>query len=350
MNASSKTLREVAQFVEGEVEGEADAPVRGIASLEAADKTQLSYFANPRYKKALLGTRALAVLAREDAPSVEGMNWIRVANPALAFARIADWFCPRTQWPPGVDATARVHPEAEVHPSACIMANVVISKGAVVGAHSVLFPGVFVGESARLGEACWLYPNVVVMERVLLGNRVTLHAGAVVGADGFGYVFDSKRGMHVKVPQVGIVRIEDDVEIGAGSCIDRATDGETFIGRGTKIDNLVQIGHNVRIGPLGLICGQAGIAGSTTIGKGVVLAGQVGIADHLSVGDRVVATAQTGISRDVKEDALVSGFGAFRHSDWLRLVLSAHKLPELLKEVSRLKRRLENLEKEEQPS
>jgi len=349
MNSSTKTLGEVAEFLEGEVEGDPQAQAAGVASLESADKTQLSYFADPRYKKALLGTRALAVLARKDAPHVEGMNWIRVENPALAFARLADWFFPRPGWPSGIDAMARVHPKAQVHPSACIMSNVVIGKGAVVGARSVLFPGVFVGEDAKLGEECWLYPNVVVMERMLLGNRVTLHAGAVVGADGFGYVFDAKQKAHVKVPQVGIVRIEDDVEIGAGSCIDRATHGETVIGRGTKIDNLVQIGHNVRIGPLGLVCGQVGIAGSVTIGAGVVLAGQVGIADHLTLGDRVIATARTGIGRDVEEGALVSGFSAFRHSDWLRFMLSAHKLPELLKEVNRLKQRLETLEKKDTP-
>jgi len=349
MNAFTKTLGEIAQFLEGEVEGDSQARVTGVASLESADKTQLAYFADPHYKKALLGTRALVVLARKDAPHVEGMNWIRVANPSLAFAQVAAWFYPRAQWPSGVDAMARVHPEAQVHPGACVMANVVIGKGAVVGARSVLFPGVFVGEGAQLGEECWLYPNVVVMERMLLGNRVTIHAGAVIGADGFGYVFDAKQKAHVKVPQVGIVRIEDDVEIGAGSCIDRATIGETVIGQGTKIDNLVQIGHNVRIGPLGLICGQVGIAGSVTIGAGVVLAGQVGVADHLKIGNRVTATAQSGIGRDLEDGALVSGFNAFRHPDWLRFMVSAHKLPELLKEVNRLKQRLEKLEKKETP-
>jgi UDP-3-O-[3-hydroxymyristoyl] glucosamine N-acyltransferase len=349
MNSFSKTLGEIAEFAEGEVEGDAHLEVRGVSGLKSADETQLSYFADARYRKALLGTRALAVLARKDAPPREGMHWIRVDNPALAFARIADWFYPRTEWPPGVDAMARIHPEAQVHPSACVMANVVIDKGAVVGARSVLFPGVFIGEGVCLGEECWLYPNVVLREKVRVGNRVTIHAGAVVGADGFGYVFDAERKMHVKVPQVGIVRIEDDVEIGACSCIDRATDGETVIGRGTKIDNLVQIGHNVRLGPLGLVCGQVGIAGSVTIGAGVVLAGQVGIADHLEIGNRVIATARTGIGRDVEDGALVSGFSAFRHADWLRFMLSAHKLPEVLKEVSRLKRRLEKLEKGETP-
>jgi UDP-3-O-[3-hydroxymyristoyl] glucosamine N-acyltransferase len=349
MNSFTKTLEEVAQFAEGEVEGDPQAPIAGVASLKSADKTQLSYFADPRYKKALLGTRALAVLAQKNAPHVEGMNWVRVANPALAFARIAAWFHPRAQWPSGVDAAAHVHPEAQIHPSACVMANVVICKGAVVGARSVLFPGVFVGEGARLGEECWLYPNVVLRERVLLGNRVMIHSGSVVGADGFGYVFDAQQKAHVKVPQVGIVRIEDDVEIGACSCIDRATSGETVVGQGTKIDNLVQIGHNVRIGPLGLICGQVGIAGSVTIGAGVVLAGQVGVVDHLEIGNRVTATAQAGISRDVEDGALVSGFGTFRHADWLRFMLSAHKLPELLKEVNRLKRRLEKLETKDSP-
>ncbi|MCL2011690.1 MAG: UDP-3-O-(3-hydroxymyristoyl)glucosamine N-acyltransferase [Cystobacterineae bacterium] len=349
MKAFSKTLGEIAQFIGGKIEGEAQAQVKGVANLESADQTQLSYFASPRYKKALLSTRALAVLARENAPPIEGMNWIRVANPTLAFAQVAHWFNPRPQWPPGIDASARVHPEAQIHPSACLMANVFVDKGAVVGARCVLFPGVFIGEGAKLGEECWLYPHVVLREGVLLADRVTLHAGAIIGADGFGYVFDVEQKKHTKIPQLGIVRIEDDVEIGAGSCIDRATHGETLIGRGTKIDNLVQIGHNVRIGPLGLICGQVGIAGSVTIGEGVVLAGQVGIADHLSIGNRVIASAQSGIARNVEDGALVSGFNAFRHADWLKFMLSAHKLPELLKEVNRLKRRLEELEKKELP-
>ncbi|MCL2625920.1 MAG: UDP-3-O-(3-hydroxymyristoyl)glucosamine N-acyltransferase [Cystobacterineae bacterium] len=348
MNAS-KTLGEIAQRIGGEVEGDVHAVVGGVASLESAGKTQLSYFASPRYRKALLGTRALAVLARKDAPPVEGMNWIRVPNPALAFAQVAAWFHPRAPRPPGTDASARIHPSAQVHPSACIMANVFIDKGAVIGAHSVLFPGVFIGEGVVLGESCWVYPNVVLMEGVVVGHRVTLHAGVVLGADGFGYAFDAEQKAHVKIPQVGIVRIEDDVEVGAGTCIDRATTGETVIGRGTKIDNLVQIGHNVHIGPLGLICGQVGIAGSVKVGAGVVLAGQVGIADHLTIGNRVMVSAQTGIGRDVEDGAQVSGYSGFRHVDWLKFMLSAHKLPELLKEISRLKRRLEELEKKEDP-
>ncbi|HZX43913.1 MAG TPA: UDP-3-O-(3-hydroxymyristoyl)glucosamine N-acyltransferase, partial [Myxococcaceae bacterium] len=220
----------------------------------------------------------------------------------------------------------------------------VVEAGAVVGPRSVLWPGSYLGEGSRLGEDCVLQPGAVVREHCVLGNRVLLQPGVVVGSDGFGFAFDPAGPAHVKVPQVGTVRIEDDVEVGAGSCIDRATTGETVIGRGTKIDNLVQIAHNVRVGPLSILCAQVGISGSTEVGSSVVLAGQVGIVGHVRVGDGARVAAQSGVPHDLPPGATFSGSPAVEHSLWLRQSAALKQLPELLREVRELRARVAALE------
>jgi UDP-3-O-[3-hydroxymyristoyl] glucosamine N-acyltransferase len=232
-----------------------------------------------------------------------------------------------------------------VDPSATLMANVVVEPGAKVGARSVLYPGTYVGHDATIGEDSTLYSNVTVRERCVVGSRVILHPGAVIGADGFGFAFNPEGPEHYKIPQAGIVRIEDDVEIGANSCVDRATVGETSIGKGTKIDNLVQIAHNVKIGQLTIICAQAGVAGSVQIGSGVVLAGQVGIVNHLKIGDMVKVSAKAGVMHDVEDGVSVGGSPAVEHKTWLRAQAAARELPETLKELRALRRRIEELEK-----
>ncbi|HZN92647.1 MAG TPA: UDP-3-O-(3-hydroxymyristoyl)glucosamine N-acyltransferase, partial [Myxococcales bacterium] len=214
------------------------------------------------------------------------------------------------------------------------------------------YPGAYVGEGAAVGEDCVLHPSSSVLRGCILGARVILHASSVIGSDGFGYAFDAEgaRGPeHFKIPQVGIVRVEDDVEVGACSCVDRATLGETVIGRGTKIDNLVQIAHNVKVGPLALICAQAGVAGSSELGAGVVLAGQVGVVGHLRVGDMAKIGAQSGVARDVPDGAVLSGSPAFDHKAWLKSSAAYEQLPELLREIRALRRRVEALEKERSP-
>jgi UDP-3-O-[3-hydroxymyristoyl] glucosamine N-acyltransferase len=240
-----------------------------------------------------------------------------------------------------------VHPEAVVHPEATVMSGATVEKGARVGQKAVLFPGVYVGEGASVGDGSLLYPNVVVREGCQVGARCILHAGAVIGADGFGFALDLEVPEHFKIPQAGTVRIEDDVEIGACSCVDRATLGETVIGRGTKIDNLVQVAHNVRIGPLSIVCAQAGISGSAEIGSGVVLAGQVGVVGHIRVGDMARVGAQSGVAHDVPDGATVSGSPAYDHREWLKASAAAPQLAALLREVRQLRRRVDVLEGDE---
>ncbi len=328
----------------GEVLGDGAVQIRGVSGLEEAGPGDLSFYGSPRYRKAALATKASAVLVGADVPDRKDLAYVRVANPHLAFARISALFHPRPTFSPGVAPGAHVHPEAAVHPLATVMAGATVERGAQVSAKAVLFPGVFVGEGASVGEGALLYPNVVVRERCVVGARVILHPCVVVGADGFGFALDMEVPEHFKVPQAGIVRIEDDVEVGACSCIDRATTGETLIGRGTKIDNLVQVAHNVRIGPLSIVCAQAGISGSAEVGMGVVLAGQVGVVGHIRVGDMAKVGAQSGVAHDVPDGATVSGSPAFDHREWLRASAAYGKMAGVMKELQRLRKRVEQLE------
>ena len=347
-----RSLAELAAHVGGIVEGDGRVRIAGLASLEAAGPGELSFYGNPRYRKELRTTRASAVLLPPDEPVTrKDVAWVRVASPHLAFARLLSLFHPGPRLTPGVHLRAEVHPSARVDPTATVMALAVVEADAVVGPRTVLWPGSYVGEGSRLGEDCVLQPGAVVRERCTLGNRVLLQPGVVVGSDGFGFAVDPQGPAHVKVPQVGTVRIEDDVEVGAGSCIDRATTGETVVGRGTKIDNLVQIAHNVRVGPLSIVCAQVGISGSTEVGQGVVLAGQVGIVGHVHVGDGARIAAQSGVPHDVPAGATFSGYPAVERALWLRQAAALKQLPELLREVRELRARVAALEsnKDESP-
>ena len=340
-----RSLAELAGQVGGTVEGDGGLRIRGLASLEEAGPGELSFYGNPRYRKQLATTRASAVLLPPGEKVVRSdVAWVRVPSPHLAFARLLSLFHPGPRPAPGVHPHAEVHPSARVDPSATVMALAVVDARAVVGARSVLWPGTYLGEGSRLGEDCVLQPGAVVREHCVLGDRVLLQPGVVVGSDGFGFAYDPAGPAHVKVPQVGTVRVEDDVEVGAGSCIDRATTGETVIGRGTKIDNLVQIAHNVRVGPLSIVCAQVGISGSTDVGQGVVLAGQVGIVGHVHVGDGARIAAQSGVPHDVPPGATISGYPAVEHALWLRQSAALKHLPELLREVRELRARVAALE------
>ena len=344
-----KTVADIAALVGGQVDGDAGLVITGVSGLEAAQPGQLSFYGNQKYKAALEATRASAVLVPDDAPARGGRTWVRVKNPHLAFARVAQVFHPKKQHAPGVSPQAFVHPEAKVDASATVMAHASVAKGAVVGARAVLYPGAYVGEDARIGDDTVLSPNVAVMDRCVVGQRCLLHAGAVVGADGFGFALDLSVPEHVKIPQAGIARLEDDVELGACTCVDRATTGETVIGRGSKVDNLVQVGHNSVVGPLSILCAQAGLSGTTTLGQGVVLAGQVGVAGHLRIGDLAKVGAQAGVMNDVDDGATVLGAPAMPHKDFLRSAALFAKLPELNRELRELKKRFEQLEKEKTP-
>jgi len=342
---SARPLAELAAHVGGTVRGDGSLLIRGVEGLSEAGPEDLSFYGSPRYREALLATRAAAVLVPVDeALPRADVTLVQVPDPHLAFARISQLFHPLDRASPGISPQASVHADARVHPTASVMAFAVVEAGAEVGPGAVLHPGAFVGRSARIGAQSVLHPSVTVRERCLVGDRVILHASAVVGADGFGFAFDPEVGAHVKVPQAGIVRIEDDVEVGACSCIDRATTGETVIGRGTKIDNLVQVAHNVRVGPHSLICAQAGISGSAELGAGVILAGQVGVVGHLRIGDGARVVAQSGVVHDVEPGATLAGSPAIDQRAWLRLSAALPRLSELLREVRALRARVSALE------
>jgi UDP-3-O-[3-hydroxymyristoyl] glucosamine N-acyltransferase len=345
---SPRPLGELAAFVGAKVIGDGELLIHGVGSLEDAGPDRIAFLHNARYRQAFAATRAGAVLV--SAKDAEIPDRPRAAllvsdNPYLAFGRLSTLFHGAAKAVPGRHPQAVIEPSASVHPEAQIGALAYVGASASIGARTVLHPGAIVEAHARLGDDCLIYPCAVVREGCVLGDRVILQPGAVVGSDGFGYAFDATTKSHVKVPQVGIVRLEDDVEIGANACIDRATLGETLVGRGTKVDNLVQIAHNVRTGPHCVLCAQAGIAGSTTLGAGVILAGQAGLTGHIEIGDGARIGAQAGVPNDVPAGATHTGYPAQPLAEWLRSAAALRRLPELLKETQALRKRVEELER-----
>ncbi len=339
-------LAELAERVGAELRGNPDLEITAVAPLDQAGPGEVSFLANPKYRAQLAESRAGAVLVAPG-DAVPGRACLVSANPYLAFARAVALLHPEHRPAAGVAPGAQVHPEAELDPEVAALPGCVVAEGARVGAGTVLYPGVYLGRGARVGRDCLLHANAVVRERCVLGDRVILQPGAVVGSDGFGYARDGAR--QVKIPQVGIVVLEDDVEVGAGTTIDRAALGETRIGRGTKIDNLVQVGHNVRVGEDCLLVAQAGVAGSTRLGNRVVLAGQVGVAGHIGIGDGAMVGAQSGVASDLPPGAAVSGSPAFDHREWLKAQPVLRRLPELRRQVQELERKVRELEGNPRP-
>lgn len=277
-----------------------------VASLADANPGDLSFFANPKYINALRKTRATAVFLPESFTEEIPALALFVSDPASAFAQILPLFTPNpVVRESGIHPTAVISPLAEIDDSCSIGAHVVVEQGVKIGAGGIIEAQCFIGQETSLGDNCHLHPNVTVRERCHIGNRVTLHCGVVVGADGFGYEF--RDGKQQKIPQTGIVQIDDDVEIGANSTIDRARFGRTWIQRGTKIDNLVQIGHNVTIGEHCILCAQVGISGSTRIGNYVTLAGKVGLSGHIEIGDQVMIGAMSGLAKNVPPKTIMFG-------------------------------------------
>jgi len=339
-----KTLQELATLVGGSVTREPPLAISGVNTLDDARSGEISFVANPKYVSRLATTRAAAVVCGADVAPKSPVPAIVVADPAMAFLKIAELFAPREPRPPaGVHPTAFVHPKATVSKDATVGPCSVVEEGASVGARTILDAQVYVGRDATIGDDCRLHPQTTVRERCLLGNRVILQPGAVIGSDGFGYV--TVNGVHRKIPQSGIVVLEDDVEIGANSTIDRARLDKTIIKRGAKIDNLCQVAHNVVVGEGSLFAAQAGVAGSTRLGKYVILAGQVGVIGHLDVPDGTIVTAQSGLGHSPEKGELLSGSPARPHMQHERSLVAVHKLPELLKEIRQLRARIEALEK-----
>jgi UDP-3-O-[3-hydroxymyristoyl] glucosamine N-acyltransferase len=339
------TLGELARIAGGRLHGDANLKIRGVNGLAQAEPGEITFFSNPRYQEALKATRASAVLVGESALALlGGRDAIVVEQPSLAFARVSAAFHPRPEYLPGIDPRAVVEEGALVDPSATVMAFAFVSRDARVGARAVLHPAVFVGERAEIGAEALLYPNVVVRELCRVGARTVVQPGAIIGGDGFGFAFDSESQQHTKVPQAGNVEIEEDVEIGANAAIDRATLGHTRIGRGTKIDNLVQIGHNVQVGPLCILCGQTGIAGSTELGAGVICAGQVGVADHLKVADHTKLGPKAGVMSDIEEPGYYLGTPPIKAREFMRREVVARRSGESARDLKRLEKRVAELE------
>ena len=344
------SLQDLAARIGAVVRGDGARRITGVAALDRAGPQQISFYANPRYRPELEATRAAAVIvADEEAAHVPaGAASLVAPQPYVAFAKASALFHRELAIEPGVQRGAFVDDTAEVHPTAAVSPGAYVGPGARIGARTTLHAGARVLDCAAVGEGCTLWSGAVVRENCVLGDRVVLQPNCVVGSDGFGFAFDLEGDgagpMHRKVAQAGIVRVEDDVEVGACTCIDRATLGETVIGRGTKIDNLVQVAHNVKVGPMSLLVAQCGISGSTELGQGVILAGQVGVIGHLKLGDGARAGAQSGVSRDLEAGETVSGAPAIPHRDWLRMVAALPKVPDLLREVRRLEKRIDELE------
>jgi len=337
----TKTLKELAEYLGGTVRGDETCRVNGLAPLEAAGPDKVTFLANPKYASKVADTGAGAVLMTPGGES-HGRNVIEVANPYLAFAKLLTLFY------------VQPHPPCGVLPEACI------GIGVALGEEISIYPGAIVGDNVTLGDRCVIHPgaviyagvsigddtvihaNAVVRERCRIGKRCVLQPGAVIGSDGFGYAPDGSS--YYPIPQIGIVVLEDDVEIGANTCIDRAALEVTLIRRGTKLDNLVQVAHNCQIGEDCMIVSQVGISGSTRIGNHVTLAGQVGVAGHLTIGDNVIVGAQSGVPGSLPANAGYSGTPVLPHKEWLKSMAVVANLPDMRKTVASLEKRIAGLE------
>ncbi len=324
-------LSEIASVLGATLEnGDPEAEITGVAGIEEAAAGQITFLANPKYAAAARNTAASAVIVAEDFPAIS-TGMLRSQNPYLAFARAIDLFYKAPQYGAGVHPTAVIAPTAKLGANAHVAAYVVIDDDVEIGDYAVLLPHVVIYRGARIGNNFFAHAHAVVREYCTLGDNVILQNGAVVGCDGFGFARDGER--WEKITQSGPTVLESDVEVQANSCVDRASIGETRIGRGVKIDNLTQVGHGSAVGEHTLLCSQVGLAGSTVVGKNVILAGQAGVAGHCHIGDGVVVTAQSGTHGNIPAGAMVSGSPAFDHKQWLRAVGIFTKLPELAKTV-----------------
>jgi UDP-3-O-[3-hydroxymyristoyl] glucosamine N-acyltransferase len=346
--SGEKRIDELAALTGGRIIGDPTVRISAVASLEEAGEGEITFVADKRRMKLLKSCRATALILEDREYATEyrlgAFNLLLVQNPMLAVAKILELFRPLELPVPGVHASAVVHESALLGPEVSIGASTVVEAGAKIGAHTILMPGVYVGRGAEIGTDSIIYPGAAIRERCSVGSRVIIHCNAVVGSDGFGYTKDGDA--YYKIPQTGIVRIGDDVEIGACVTIDRATIGETVIQSGTKIDNLVQIAHNVKVGEHSVIAAQTGIAGSATVGSRVQMGGQSGVNGHIEIGSDAVVGAKAGVVQDMPSGAVYMGFPAIPRGEWLRAQNLFAKLPELKKKLNELKKRIQALEEE----
>lgn len=336
------TLAEIAAFLGGTVIGSDDIIINDIRSIEEANQGDITFIASKKYLKKLKTTKASAILVFPQT-AAEGKNLIVVSDPYIALGKLLALFYPLDHGRSGVSPDAYVEDGAIVSPEAIISPRAFISGGAKIGSGTIVYPGAFIGRNVSIGENSIIYANVTVYHSCIIGNRVTLHSGVVVGADGFGFASPGKE--NIKIPQVGFVQIDDDVEIGANTTIDRATLGKTWIQCNVKIDNLVQIAHNVVIGENSIIVAQVGISGSTKLGRSVMVGGQAGMVGHINIGDNVMIAAGSGIHRDIKPGEIVGGAMQMPYKEWLQVEACRSKLPEMRATLRDLVKKVDDLEK-----
>jgi UDP-3-O-[3-hydroxymyristoyl] glucosamine N-acyltransferase len=334
----SLKLEDIARLTGGEVVGDPAICITGVAGIKEASKGDITFLSNAKYLPFLRQTKASAVIVQKDVRSEE-VALVCVANPSLAFTQVLSFFTP-----PKVSKLTGVHPTAVIDKSVSlgkevsIGPHVVIEKDAVIGDGSTIEANGFIGEGCVIGRDAWIYPNVTIRESTKIGDRVIIHSGSVIGSDGFGY--ETVEGRHIKIPQTGFVDIEDDVEIGANVCIDRARFQKTWIKKGAKIDNLVQIAHNVVIGENSMIISQAGISGSSELGKNVIIAGQGGVVGHITLGDGVILGAGSGVTKSWPENTVLIGSPAKPITEQKKIFAAISRLPELIKEFAEIKKKL----------
>lgn len=337
-----KTLKEIAAFVGGEVVGDSQVVISGVSGIKEAKKGDITFLSSRHYMPLIETTQASAIITFFDIGTAS-KPIVKTKDPSLAFGQVVSLFHPAPiKHPQGIHPTAVISKNAKLGAGVCVGAHAVIEDDVLIGDRTIIYAGCYIGHSARVGADCLFYPNVSIRERVSIGNRVFIQSGAVVGSEGFGYA--RVDGVYKLIPQVGTVVIEDDVELGANVTIDRARFDKTSIGKGTKIDNLVHIAHNVVIGENSAIAAQTGISGSTHIGNGVTIAGQAGLVGHIEIGDGAILAAQAGITKSVPAQTMVSGYPARPHQEAMRIYAAMTRLPELVKIVGELKKKIEELE------
>ncbi len=332
------TLAQIADMLQGDLQGDANCTIEGVAGFEAAGPSDITFAASAKFLKQWDRCRAAAVLVPREAPKQLPGNLLRVDNPQLAFNRLVRVFHPRQPPWSGIHPRAFVAPDAVIGDGTAIGPFAVIGAGTTIGKRCILHAHVVIGARVTIGDDTEIFPNVSILDETRIGNRVVIQSGTVIGSDGFGYVREGD--VYHKIPHIGYVQIDDDVEIGACNTIDRATFGRTWIQKGVRTDNLVHVAHNVIVGENTLLVAQVGISGSTTIGRNAILAGQAGVSGHLTIGDRAIVGPQAGIAQSVEPGAIVSGSPEMPHSQWLRVQRTLPKLPELAKRITQLEKRL----------
>lgn len=337
-------MNELAALVQGEVVGDGDLRVSGLNGIDLAGSDEITFLTNTKYAPALAGSKAAACITPLDIGELP-LPYIRVRNPEYAATVIHNHFLAEPFTAMGIHPEAQIGNDCQIDKEVSIGPLVAIGDRVRIGARVTIHPGTVIGDDCVIGDDSILYANVSIARDSIIGKRVILHSGVSIGSDGFGYATDPATGIHLKKPQVGNVQIDDDVEIGANSCVDRAAFGTTRIRSGVKIDNLVMVAHNVDIGEHSILVGQVGIAGSTALGRNVVLGGQAGVAGHLKIGDRVMVAAMSGVHTDLKDGSIVGGVPAFDVKQWGRATAAFSRLPEMFKELRRLRKEIERLNK-----